>query len=215
MQYHFNLDILLQHHSLTLLPRFAKCLHVACERVAIFQWEIFEKATLSIKNDMVAPKRVKGPWGEAFSHNTLLWDTSFLKPINVRCTLMCPEENRPDNPGRPYAPFLIFFCRLTVHTHIDPVQLWVLCRGTSFPQFLHQFSVSKLNYLFAFYCLNPLASRVSGGNDMWRLLWSCHPCAEQKRYTTSIFSFHIKTKSRVKVMTVNKLITQVKTCWSF
>lgn len=124
------------------------------------------------------PKRGKGPWGETFSYNTLFWVTSFLiNPLISGVPSCARKKNGLENPVRLYAPFHIFFCRLIVHTHIDPVQLWVLCGGTSFPQFLHLFSVSKLNNLFAFY-LNPLASRVSGGNDMWRLLWSCHPCAE-------------------------------------
>ena len=122
-------------------------------------------------------KKSKGTlgWSPLIQHFILSY--FFLNPLTFGAPSCARKKNRPENPVRLYAPFHIFFCRLTVHTHIDPVQLWVLCGGTSFPQFLHLFSVSKLNNLFAFY-LNPLASRVSGGNDMWRLLWSCHPCAE-------------------------------------
>lgn len=128
---------------------------------------IFGKATFSVKNDMVVSKRVKGPWGEAFSYNTLFCVTSFLiNPLMSGAPSCARKKNRLENPVRLYAPFYIFFCRLIVHTHIDPVQLWVLCGGTSFPQFLYLFSVSKLYNLFAFYFLNSLASRVSGGNDM-------------------------------------------------
>ena len=178
MQYHFNLDILPSYHSLTLFPRFAKCLHVACERVTIFQWKIFEKATFLSKMIWWPTKKGKGTLGWSLLIQHFILSYFFLNPLTSGAPSCARKKNCLENPVRLYAPFHIFLCRLIVHTHIDPVQLWVLCRRTSFPQFLHLFSVSKLNNLFAFYYLNPLASRVSGGNDMWRLLWSCHPCAE-------------------------------------